>query len=387
MKTTKTLIKEIENLRRRVFELEESTAMLLESEERYRVIVENIAEIYFETDLDGTFTFVNAASQKMGGYSPIEMVGMNYRQYTVDEENAEIVFEACDRVLNTGKSQLVEVDVRRRDGSRRSLECSFSLISDAKGQPSGFRCIARDITARKQAEEKTRQSHRNLQYLTSQLVHSEERERKRLSMVLHDRIAQFLAAAKMKLSFFLQSPLSTGQVEAVEQIQEIISQSIKETRSIMAEIDPPVLSELGLDAALRWIVEESSSRYSIPIDIELDGNIQNIGHDLSVVIYQIVNEILTNIGKHSKARQAVVRCRESEQGVFLRVYDDGIGFDVERISLPSMDGGFGLYSIRERLDSLNGHISIQTKKNEGTEVLVEIPYLRERLSRSRKTVV
>jgi|GEM_PF-222448 len=135
---------------------------LRESEERYRTILENIEDGYFEVDLPGNFTFFNDSLCRILGYSREEMIGMGNQQYT-DEENRKKLFQAFNKVYNTGKSiKGFDWKVFRKDGTKLFGEVSVSLIKDSKGQSIGFRGIARDITERKQAEETLLESKANL---------------------------------------------------------------------------------------------------------------------------------------------------------------------------------------------------------------------------------
>ena len=131
---------------------------LRQSEEKYRNILENMQEGYFELDLAGNYTFANDAECRNIGYPKEEMVGMNFRQYT-NEENAKILYQPYYELYRTGKSiEILEVESIRKDGTKVIYETSASLIRDADGKPIGFRGISRDITERKQAEEKLRES-------------------------------------------------------------------------------------------------------------------------------------------------------------------------------------------------------------------------------------
>ncbi len=131
---------------------------LKESEERYRTILENIAEGYYEVDLAGNFTFFNVSVSQLLGYSKDELLGMNNRQY-MDEENAKKLYQAFNQVYRTGvPSKLFDWEIIRKDGMKRHVESSISLIKDSSGQPAGFRGIVRDITERKRAEVELRES-------------------------------------------------------------------------------------------------------------------------------------------------------------------------------------------------------------------------------------
>jgi PAS domain S-box-containing protein len=126
---------------------------LLESEEKYRSILENTDEGIYEVDLAGNFTFVNEAAGRIFGYPKEELLGMNNRQYA-DQENAKKLFESFNHVYRTGEtSRECDYEITRNDGTKRQIETSASLIRDSSGKPVGFRGMARDITARKHAKE------------------------------------------------------------------------------------------------------------------------------------------------------------------------------------------------------------------------------------------
>jgi diguanylate cyclase (GGDEF)-like protein/PAS domain S-box-containing protein len=131
---------------------------LRQSEERYRTIIENIQDGYFEVDLAGTFTFFNESLREIHGYPKEELMGMNHRQYA-DKENAKKVFDAFNEIYKTGiTGSIFEYEIIRKDGTRRQVEVSATLIKDSSVKPIGFRGTTRDVTERKQAEETTHQS-------------------------------------------------------------------------------------------------------------------------------------------------------------------------------------------------------------------------------------
>jgi PAS domain S-box-containing protein len=141
----------------------ERTGQLRQSEEKYRTILENIEDGYYEVDFDGNFTFFNDSMCLLFGYSQEEMMGMNNRQYT-DKENAKKLFQAFNKVYKTGNStNEFTLQIIRKDGTKRFLESSISLQKDSSGKPSGFRGVTRDATERKQAEEALQKAHDDLE--------------------------------------------------------------------------------------------------------------------------------------------------------------------------------------------------------------------------------
>ncbi|MGD8509846.1 MAG: PAS domain S-box protein [Syntrophobacterales bacterium] len=150
-KTNEQMSREIEERRRAEEELQES-------EERYRSILENIEEGYFEVNLDGDFTFVNDSLCKIAGYNRDELIGMNNRDYTTPE-TAKEMYQVFSKTYETGEpAKIAAYDIFRKDGSARTLELSASLMANSTNEPVGFRGVVRDITERKRAEEALRES-------------------------------------------------------------------------------------------------------------------------------------------------------------------------------------------------------------------------------------
>jgi PAS domain S-box-containing protein len=143
---------------RDITERKQMEEYLRQSEEKYRTIIENIQDGYFEVDLAGTLTFFNESLCEIYGYPKEELLGMNNRQYT-DKENAKKVFDAFNEIFKTGiTGSIFEYEIIRKDGVRRQIEVSASLKKDSSGKPIGFRGTARDITERKRTEEALRKS-------------------------------------------------------------------------------------------------------------------------------------------------------------------------------------------------------------------------------------
>jgi PAS domain S-box-containing protein len=150
--------KMLQGIFRDITERKRAEEALRKSEEKYRSIIENMQEGYFENDLAGNFTFVNDALCRILGYPKEELIGKNNRQYT-DEKTAKKIYQVYNRIYRTGEpSKGIEEEYIRKDGTKLFAELSVALISDAEGKPIGFRGIARDVTERKQAEEALRLS-------------------------------------------------------------------------------------------------------------------------------------------------------------------------------------------------------------------------------------
>jgi len=166
-KRTWELVEAIEGLRKEIADRERAEAQLKEGEEKYRNILETIEEAYYEVDLAGNFTFFNEAAERLLGYSKAELLGMNDRQYT-DEENARKLYRAFNTVYKTGRpAKGFDWEIIGNHGTRKYVEASVSLVSDPEGKPAGFRGIVRDITERKLADEALRVSEEKYRLLVN----------------------------------------------------------------------------------------------------------------------------------------------------------------------------------------------------------------------------
>jgi PAS domain S-box-containing protein len=154
----KKLVRSNDELNHANSELQGVNALIRQSEDRYRSILDNMEEAYYEVDLEGNFTFFNSTATKNLGYSSEEMMGMNFRRF-VDKQNAQRVFQAYHEVFLTGQAiKGFDWEFINKTGEKSDVEASVALQLDARGKPVGFRGVVRDVSARKKAEEALRKS-------------------------------------------------------------------------------------------------------------------------------------------------------------------------------------------------------------------------------------
>jgi DNA-binding NarL/FixJ family response regulator/signal transduction histidine kinase len=220
------------------------------------------------------------------------------------------------------------------------------------------------------ARERVLEYQEELRYLASQVSLSEERERRRIAVSLHDRVGHILAIAKFKLEDLQESV----PADTLNEIIQLIDQTIKDTRSLTFELSPPVLHELGFEAALEWLTKQTREQHPISTEFVDDGLPKPLGDDMRVVLFQAVRELLVNVSKHAHAESVKVSSRRSGDAIQIHVEDDGVGFDpFEVASRRGKDGGFGLFNISERLGYLDGRMEISSMPGNGTRVILTAP--------------
>jgi signal transduction histidine kinase len=220
---------------------------------------------------------------------------------------------------------------------------------------------------------KRRSYERTLGKLVVELAQTREKERQKIANHLHDEIGQNLILAAIKLGR-LEMTASKRQAPIVHQIHELISSVIQETRSLMCDLYPQALRDLGLTAALDGLIERTRLNYDLQCTAELGPVPQALPEDIAETIFYAVRELLINTAKHARAKQAKLIFRTGEHLMLIEVIDDGQGFEASRLSPPNPgSGGFGLLTVRERLSGIGGSMYIDSNPGRGTKIILTIP--------------
>ena len=255
---------------------------------------------------------------------------------------------------------------------------------DSKEVHSLFLEVAKNISFALRGIELNREqklAHRKIQVyqhqlrsMASELRLTEERERRRIATELHDLIGQNLAFSKIKLGS-LQDSLQAGAVRrTIKEIRDLIEQAIDGTRSLTFELSPPILYELGLEAALEWLAENIYKRNGLPVTIRNSGKLEHVDDHIGFVIFQVVRELLINVVKHAQADRAFLTIASNGREIKINVEDKGKGFDTEKIRLHSTTiHGFGLFSARERIEYIGGKFTIESGRGDGTKAAITLP--------------
>ena len=224
------------------------------------------------------------------------------------------------------------------------------------------------IVARGLAEESLRSVVSEMSLMESRI---EERERHLIAADLHDFVGQNLAVLLFKVAALRKTLSSPEVIGHLEEIREIIGRTVQNTRSLTVELSPPILSEIGLEAAVESLAEGIQKTHGIRITIADDGRLKQAADETRYLLFRIVRELLMNIVKHAKASTAKICLAGNEDAMHIAVEDNGVGFDAKKG--VGRDGGFGLFAIRERLKRLGGYFEIDSRPGSGTKVILSVP--------------
>jgi signal transduction histidine kinase len=211
--------------------------------------------------------------------------------------------------------------------------------------------------------------------LASALSHAEQTERRRLAQVLHDQLQQVLMAARLKVGMLHRRAGDEGTHELLDALDEMLDQAIAESRFLTTKLCPPMLHEGGLAAALEWLAGQVQKRHGVSVTVEADRDRAPLDEETRTFLFHAARESLFNVVKHAQTDQAWVRVRETPDGmVGVEVLDKGVGCDPTRLDRrSSYCGGFGLFSIRARVEVLRGRCEVKTTPGQGTRVAIFVP--------------
>jgi CheY-like chemotaxis protein len=234
-----------------------------------------------------------------------------------------------------------------------------------------------NVTLEQRVRERTTELERRatqLRALAAQLAHAEDQERKRTAHLLHDHFQQVLVAAKLHASSLRQRAAEPELRAEVDRVLDLLGQSIEASRTLSAELSPPVLHDSGLSAGLMWLARWMLDKYALNVDVTAQEPTEPLPEDLCLMAFQAVRELLFNVVKHAGVNRAKVTMTvDHGRNLCIVVADHGKGFDPARQVAAANAGGFGLFNIRERLDFLDGRLLIESAPGQGASFTLTAP--------------
>jgi CheY-like chemotaxis protein len=214
-----------------------------------------------------------------------------------------------------------------------------------------------------------------LRLLAGELAMTEQRERKHLAKILHDGLQQYLVAAKLQVGSIVDEVPNPAIRQTASGVELLLQEAISVSRSLAAELSPPILQDAGILSIMEWLARWMASKHGINVDLVVDMDSPDLAEDVKLLLFESVRELLLNVVKHAKTNSAKVHLGQDEQkNLNVTVSDCGKGFDAERILKESIGtGGFGIFSIRERMALIGGRLEIESALGEGARFSLVVP--------------
>jgi two-component system sensor histidine kinase UhpB len=350
---------------------------LRESEQRYRLLVKSLPGMVYRGYFDGSVEFIDDKVEDLTGYPQKEFDSRRLKwTHLVLPEDLEDFKQAFMKGLETTRSFTREYRIRGKDRQMRWIQDRGQIICNAAGRVEYVSGVFFDITGSKEADEALRESEQRLRFLTSQLLEAQERERKRISMELHDELGQSLTVLKLQIRT-LHRRLREDQGELKEdclEMLEYLDEVIDNVRRLSRDLSPAVLEDLGLTSALGYLLDGVSKYSKVNCSFQTRDLNDLIPAEAQINVYRIIQEGLTNISRHAEASEVSLRIREQDQSLSLLLEDNGKGFNLaEVLTRNSTSGGSGLAALEERARMLGGSLQIWSRPGTGTRITCIIP--------------
>jgi PAS domain S-box-containing protein len=352
----------------------------------HKLLIETVRDYaIFVLDPEGRVLTWNPGAEALKGYTREEIVGRHFSQF-YREEAVQSGWPTRELELAEKEGRFTDEGWRvRKDGSTFWASVVITALRTEDGQLAGFAKVTNDLTDRRQAEEKVQQLNNELrqhiaqldesrrvielrtlelQKLSSQLLHVQDEERRRIARELHDDLGQQLAAIKMLL---VSNPAS-------DEAKAMVDSALASVRNLSYLLHPPLLDETGLRSALHWYIEGLVKRSGIQILLEVKPlAFPRLSRDIETTIFRIVQESLTNAYRHAATQSARVDIEKQGDWVVVRVRDYGKGLPRELAGLNNAGRlGVGISGMRERVRQFGGELSVN-RAEPGTLLEAKIP--------------
>lgn len=396
MSTIKELQQAQINERKNIAELKKAETRLRESENRFRELANSMPQLVWTAEPDGNVDYYNERYKDFEGIVASEPGGKWEWGFVVHPDDLEATEKRWVHAVKSGEIYEIEHRIKHVDGSYHWYLSRAVPVHDGNGKILKWYGTTTNIDLSKKAlhdleenEKKLKILNENLESMVIQrttqvrslsyaLSFAEQRERRRISYVLHENLQQKLLGARLLLGqHFRDHEKQTSEKYQPDDIADsidLLEEAIDTTRFLSIELNPPILQSQGLDASLKWLVKHMKRAYGLDTNMNIRGNIKSVRNEKQLMLTQMVRELLNNVIKHSGVKDAQLDAVNEGGQIEITVSDKGRGFNTdEAFKRSSDDTRLSLFSIRERLSLFNGELEIKSREGQGTTCIIRLP--------------
>jgi PAS domain S-box-containing protein len=347
---------------------------LNDNEQNLQIIFSSTYDIIFMLSVEPfnrfKFMSINDAFLTTTGLKA-EQVFDKYLDEVIPPDSLPMILEKYEAAVSSNKAMQWEETSQYPSGSKTGL-VTITPVSDENGKPHRLVGFVHDITERKKAEEDMDRMNNQLRQLSNHIQTIGESERTAIAREIHDVLGQQMTALKYDIAWLKKkrNAAEADILQRIESMNKLVDETILSIRKVSSELRPKILDDLGLNAAIEWYV--AAFEKNTGIRTEIDSDLEDISFEklVSITIYRILQEALTNVARHAKAAKVHVSAKLKNNTIFLEVRDNGKGIaENEKQNTTS----FGLLGISERAKMIGGDVIIQGIKGKGTSVLLKLP--------------
>ena len=362
----------VAGMNRDITERKRAEELLRISENRSRSLYNKTPAMLYSIDRNGRILAASDRWLEVFGYERSQVLGRKSLEFLTEESRHYAETVTLPEFFKTGYARDISYQFVKKNGEIMDSLLSANAEFDEKGRFIRSLAVLEDVTERKRAEQELRESHEQSQQLAARQNAVREEERVQIARAIHDRLGQELAVLKLDLSG-LKSKLRKDQgalkVKARD-LGKLANTMMQTVREITYELRPPLLDDLGLVAAIEWELDEAHKHSGVQCVLKVEPDEIKLQTDLSISLFRIFQEALTNTTRHAQATHVECALKLSPGLVELVIEDNGIGITPAQVANKK---SYGLIGIRERAIQFGGEVQIMQPGKRGTRVRVEIP--------------
>jgi PAS domain S-box-containing protein len=335
-------------------------------------LLDSVRESVVATDLDGRIVFWGRGAEALFGSAAADMLGQPLALLTLSEKDPAGEFSRVRaEVLRRGVWSARTVRCRRAT-SEFWADIVVAPVKDGDGAPVGLVAVHRDVTELRENQELLKDSHLRLRNLAARLMGVREQERSSIARELHDELGQALTRLNIDLCWLTDKLPKRLQTSRFTSMAPLVDKMLKTVQHISSELRPPILDDLGLEAAIEWHAHEFGEWSGCRCTLDLRIGMLPRDRDRDITVFRILQEALTNVARHARAGVVTIRAWTSGSEFMLAVADDGIGIPDTKVSSPQ---SLGIIGMRERAEGLGGAISFSSDPKRGSTVTLRLPMI------------
>jgi PAS domain S-box-containing protein len=347
------------------------------SEQQLGAIVDSAMDAIISVDEKQRIVLFNRAAEQVFGVRRGEALGTSLDRFLPARFRAahrgHIEYFGTTGVTSRRMGDVTTLWALRMNEKNEGEEFPIEASISQSGAPGArhYTVILRDITRRKQFEDALKASQRELRELSARVLEAREEEKAHIARELHDELGQLLTALKMDLGWLRERVAADPELAArTAEMGTLVDRTVSSTRRISADLRPLMLDDLGLADAAAWLVEDFAKRSGVACTIDVSEQVQGVSRAVATAVYRAVQESLTNIARHSGAKNAWVVLGAVDGAVHVEIEDDGRGIAPEDLAKSR---SLGLKGMRERIIFLGGSLDIARAPRGGTRLVLRVP--------------
>jgi len=338
-------------------------------------LIKTAQAIILILDERGRIRDFNPYMEKISGYRIDEVTGKDWVNTFLPAEDHGKIRKLLKRAMKNVPTKGNVNPIKTRDGNLIYIEWYDKTLQDSTGRVTGLLAIGQDVTDRLKAEVKIKLQRKKLRQFSGKLLAVREEEKRKFAAALHDEIGAMAVAIGAKLKTVehrIKAAKNKAAIADIRDAAKMLKKSIKIFKNMSVNLRPPNLDIIGIEGAIREYIDKISRTTKLKITFGAGRQEINLKGKKSIVLYRVTQEVLTNIQKHSFAKNVKISLKRGKSEITYKIKDDGRGFSVEELESEG-DTKMGIRGMKERVRSIGGKFSVKSSPGQGAEITVTVP--------------